>query len=124
MINMSTINNFYPFRGIDKISFGERREDIRENICETYRSILRNEFAENTSDYYESLGFFVEYNSDNICNAIEFTNDSNLYFDGIDLLKKSYQEFVGQYDQISKNKDYESDIGVTFYDLGFGAMKA
>ena len=116
-------NTFKPFKGINTISFNDERQKIREKINLEYKEIKRNEFAENTSDYYEQLGFFVGYSNENLCDAIEFTNESNLYYNGENLLSLTYSSLRNTYDKNSSNKEEEEEVGVTYYDLGFGLTK-
>ncbi|MBL6445374.1 hypothetical protein JMN32_03590 [Fulvivirga sp. 29W222] len=116
-------NEFIPFKGTKKISFGMTRHEIRELLDSKYITFLRNEFAENTSDYYEEKGFFIEYNSEDICDAIEFVGGSLIY-EGKDLLTLKFEDLNMMFGTLSKKKEIEDDIGVTFYDLGFGATRS
>ena len=113
-------NVLSPFVGVDNISFGSERNKLREIIESDYKIIKRNEYAENTSDYYEELGFFVEYSKDNICEAIEYTNTSNLFYDGQNLFALKFSALQNKYDSLSSNIELEDEIGVTYHDLGFG----
>lgn len=121
---MESKNVFEPFKGINEISFGMERNEIRKVLGQEYQTFRRNEFAENTSDYYSTLNLFVEYDEYDVCEAIEFTNESNLYFEGSDILKMDYKELINHYGSRSKEMEVEEDISVTFYDLGFGATKS
>lgn len=117
-------NVYKPFSGTNLISFGERRNRIREKLC-SYRflEIKRNEFAESTSDYYEDISFFIEYSSDDICEAIEFTEGANLIIKGEEVFQMSYSALRQKYDMKSKSIEEEEEIGVTYHDLGFGITK-
>lgn len=116
-------NDFKPFVGIDLISFGSDRNNIRDCLNQNYQEFLRNQFAENTSDFYKELGYFIEYNKENICNAIEFTNESNLYLNDDNLFDYDYDSLRRKFDHLSFDKEEEDGFGVTYYDLGFGVSK-
>lgn len=115
IINELTVMNkniFLPFKGTDSISFGMNRETTRGLINSKYICLKRNEFAENTSDYYENEGFFIEFNVNDICEAIEFTNSGCLIYKDINLLRLSYTDIRSIYDSKSKNIEEEDDISV------------
>lgn len=111
---------FYPFKGIDLISFGDHREKIRETLNGGFEEIKRNEFAENTSDYYPELGFFVEYDQGQSCEAIEFTGAVQLRIDGKLIFSMSYSEVRNRFDPRSNQIEEEEGFGITYHDLGFG----
>ena len=73
------------FEGIDVVKFDISRQAVRSSLNIEYNEILRNEFAENTSDYYSELGIFIEYSKDNRCQAIEFTDDCEVGYQDIEL---------------------------------------
>jgi len=117
-------NVYEPFGGTNMISFGESRDQIREKLCNhSFLEIKRNEFAENTVDYYENIGCFIEYSSDNICEAIEFIEGAYLIIQGEKIFQKSYSGLRQKYDAKSKLLEEEEGIGVTYHDLGFGITK-
>lgn len=113
-------NILRPFEGVDNISFGLKRNKLRTIIEGEYRVIKRNEYADNSSDYYEELGFFIEYSKDDICEAIEYTNTSSLYYNGINLFALKFSELQNKYQSLSSSIELEDEVGVTYHDLGFG----
>ncbi len=113
-------NTLRPFEGVNNFSFGTERNDLRIAIQEDYVTIKRNEYAENTSDYYEELGFLIEYSKDNVCEAFEFTNTSNLYYNEQNLFELKFSVLKNKYGRLSSNIELEDEIGVTYHDLGFG----
>ncbi|MFT4760038.1 MAG: hypothetical protein ACI9XO_003206 [Paraglaciecola sp.] len=114
------MNKFYPFKGIQNIWFGMKREQVKKVLNEEPRIFLRNKYAENTTDYYQKLSYFVMYDKNDVVEAIEFINKRNLLIDGEDLFNKSYSKLRDIYDDLSRKKE-EEGIGITYYDLGFGA---
>lgn len=115
------VNTFIPFYGTDMIAFGEERNNIREKLNLEYKEYLENEFAENTTDYFESLGLFIEYDHNNKCNAMVF--EETLFYEGINLMDLSFSRLKEIYDIRSTQREVEEEIGITYYDLGFGANK-
>jgi len=115
--------DFQPFIGCEKIYFEESRETILERLGGTRKTFLRNEFARIPTDYFESLGFFVEYNEAFLCEMIEFTDEVQLFYLGEDLFKMGYSELRNKFDPLSRKLEVEDEIGVTYHDLGFAAMK-
>lgn len=112
---------FEPFVGLGELSFGTSREHVRQSLTpEAYREFKRNEFAENSSDYYMSLGLFMEFNGNNELDAIEVAEDSNsaILYENEDLKKLEFTELRKMLDERSNEKEEEGDIGVTYHDLG------
>lgn len=97
----------------------ESKEQLLEILGKAYKTFLRNQFAENTTDYYFKEGFFVEYDKNDSYVAIEFTNDCELYFNDRNLMKMTYNELRSQFDKQSKSYEIEEGSGVTYFDLGF-----
>jgi hypothetical protein len=97
------INKLKQFEGVGNILFGSKRTHLREIVEGTYKVIKRGEYAESTSDYYEELGFFIEYTKNNICEAIEFTSSSSLIYEGQDLFLLKYLELRRVFDERSTN---------------------
>lgn len=113
-------NVFLPFEGIEGISFGMSRDEIRAAINEEYTVFRRNQFSVNSLDYYSDRGLFILYDENNRCNAIEFANTANLFFEGKDLFAFNYSELRNHFDGLSLQKEEEEEIGITYHDLGFG----
>jgi len=116
---MSTRRNiYYPKEGIHDIKFGESRDEIRNSIRMEFTEFKRNDFAENTSDFYKDIGMFVEYSNENKCDAIDFSNSSSFIYDDIDLFKSDFKSIKKRFDQISNSSEEEGELNVTYYDLG------
>jgi hypothetical protein len=115
-------NLFIPFKGIQNISFGMHKDAIRKILGESYQSFRRGS-SESTTDFYKDKGLFLLYDKNDLCNAIEFANSSNLYIDSQNIFEFNYSKLVEIYSEKSLNKDVEDGKGVTFLDLGFGVTK-
>lgn len=116
-------NEFTAFKGVNEVLFGTSRVHVHEILGSNFTEVTRNQFAANSSDYYEYLGFFIEYNATDLCEAIEFIESSNLYFKDENLLSMSYSELRSKYDNLSSNIEEEEEVGVTYQVLGFGFNK-
>lgn len=116
-------NIFTPFLGVDEIRFGMSREEIRKLSKSGFYCFRRNEYSINTTDFFQELGFFVEYDEDNNCEAIEFTNRSNLYENGNNLFDFTFSDLIKFCDQKSNKNLKENGIGATYYDLGLSFTK-
>jgi hypothetical protein len=121
-LNKMEKNLFIPFKGIQDIYFGTHRNKIRKILGESYQNFRRGS-SENTTDFYKDRGLFFEFDQNDLCNAIEFANYSNLFIDSKNILEFSYSELVEIYSKKSVNKDIEEGKGITFLDLGFGVTK-
>ena len=115
-------NRFIPFQEVHNIAFGKSRNSIRELLSGSYKEFKRNKFADNATDYYESLNLFVEYDAENMCAAVELTQGAVISILGKKLFKMSYSSVLDFFKQISINFN-EDSYGVTFFDLGFGIFK-
>lgn len=111
--------DFTQFIGLGIIKFGLSRNAIRDILNEPFREFKRNEFAENTTDYYPSSMVFIEYDIDNNCNAIEIHKGADFIFNGTNIFSLSYKELLEVNKKTSANFE-EDDSGITFHDLGFG----
>lgn len=116
--------NLLPFKGIGKISFGMNRHECRLLLNSNFRTFKRNDFAKNTTDYFPDLNFFIEFDENDICQAIEFSSYNYLIYEGRNLFDFNFAELINYYNLFSQNNEIEEDESVTFFDLGFGASKA
>ena len=46
-------HDFTPFLGTNRVAFGAFREEIRGLFDHEYKTFLRNQFADNTTDFFE-----------------------------------------------------------------------
>jgi hypothetical protein len=119
---MNDKNIFTPFIGLHDIRFGMNRITIREILGNNYKTFRRGA-VENTTDFYDEKGIFVEYDLLDNCNAIEFVNTTNLTYDFKNLFEYSYSTLVDIFTNKSLKADIEENKSVTYLDLGFGASK-
>jgi hypothetical protein len=113
-------NHFVPFQGTNRISFGMYRNFIHSLLGNNYKAFLRNEFAEIITEYYYEFGILIEYDKNYLCEAIEFTNESSIYFDEENLVVMKYSELRNKFDHLLNQVDVD-EFGVIYHDLGFGA---
>lgn len=117
------MNVFLPFEGIDNVRFGMDRLTVRKNINKPYKVFTRNEFASNTTDYFDDLGMFIEYDDNDLCEAIEFADSGSVFYGEMNLFDMGYRELRRHFDPSSSNKE-EDDAGVIYHDLGFGVSRS
>jgi hypothetical protein len=115
--------NLFPFKGIEKVSFGMTRQNCRTVINSDFETFKRNDFAENSTDHFPGLNIFLQYDKNDICQAIEFASPNNLVYNGKNLFDLRFSELINFYSPVSKKHEIEGNISVTYYDLGFGASK-
>lgn len=108
---------YIPYTGTDQIKFGMTRKEIRQILNLDFSSFRRNEFAENTTDFFPSLELFVEYDKNDICEALEFTKEGNLIWKGIDLCKSHFSQLTAKLDLVSSDIE-EEESTKTYHDLG------
>ena len=114
--------NLYPFKGIEIISFGMNRHDCRMAIGSEFKTFKRNDFVKNTTDYFPASNFSLEFDEDDICQAIELAHNRLLY-DGRNLFSYPFSELVKHYTSVSRKYEIEGNQYVTFFDLGFGVSR-
>jgi hypothetical protein len=112
-------NYYEPFNGIQKVKFGMLKNEINLNLGVPTRCFKRGN-SDFFTDFYNELGFLIEYNINlNVC-AIEFPNYSNIYFHENNLFDYKFNELIDKFILISKDYKIIDNHGVTFFDLGIG----
>lgn len=113
---------FDPFSGIGLAPFGTPREALRKSIGQDFRCFKRNEFSENTSDYYQDINLFVEYDRNDYCVAFELAAPNYLEYRKTNLFELSFLEIRKKFDIESEEFEIEDETGATYFDLGFGVF--
>ncbi|GEM_PF-2855440 len=116
------VYKYIRLQGTEEIKFGSTRQVVRGILGNDFKEFIRNEFAENSSDFYSEKNVFVEYDASNVCDALEFSRGAKVEYLDKRLFEFSYSGLVDFFIGISTNFD-QDDFGATFYDLGFGASK-
>ena len=111
----------YPFIGVGNITFGLSRNNIRQLLKNGHREFTRNEFSENSSDFYEEWSLFIDYDKNNLCQAFEFARPNTLIQEGKNLFDFGFEELTKKY--VAKEKDIEDEDHIVYYDLGFGLSR-
>lgn len=114
---------FIPFERVGKILFGMNRQTVRKIIKLPFVEVQRSPYEESKSDFFPRLEIFIEYNSDDLCEAVEFTTGSKIIFNDINLMSLSFKSLLNQFSKISTENEFEGDYGVTYYDIGFSVSK-
>lgn len=103
---------FIPYEGIEKISFGESRENVRK-LLGNFTEFKKSKFSKNTTD---DFGFcHVFYTIDNKVNAIELFSDSNICLNDKPLFTLNYSELKNF---LSDSSIEEDDSGAKFPKFG------
>ncbi|KUG06483.1 hypothetical protein [Solirubrum puertoriconensis] len=106
-----------PHTSAGPVLFGLTRSDIRALFEYEPEQFLRG--GEEDTDFYNPLGLFVIYDTDQKCVAVEFTGPAHVSLNGVQLLELSKKEATAFF-----NTDQELDrdaSGYTSYQYGVGA---
>ncbi len=114
---MQKIYHIKSNEGFDEVQFGLTSEDIKKIICRVPSKIRKNNFDENDIDMYED--FFVYFDEQGRCEAIEFTRNSKVMFCKIDLFSEYYIELEKIFLKKDPNLEID-DTGFTSYKYGIG----
>ncbi|WP_028975123.1 hypothetical protein [Spirochaeta cellobiosiphila] len=105
--------------GTDLIKLGQSREQIRKILSTYTRSSFHRDKDEPLTDEYGTLGMFVYYSKDDLCDGIEFYREAEIYYEGHELFAMSNHELL----QLLRHLDENIEIGfsdVTSNKLGIG----
>lgn len=112
--------NIIPYKGIGDILFGGSRNEIRRILSNlTYEEFYKTPDSKNSTDYYTSIGIFIYYTANNLCEAIEFCDTATPLFEHKNLLYLNYKDLLGWLNTIDTEIE-EDDYGFTSYQLGIG----
>ncbi|HBB13439.1 MAG TPA: hypothetical protein DCZ76_04095 [Treponema sp.] len=101
-----------PYEGIEKVHFGDSRENTRSNLG-NYKEFKKSKFSANTTD---DFGFcHVFYTKDNKVDAIEFFPESELKFNNKFLFSLNYSELKSFLKDTNLEED---DTGAKFPNYG------
>ncbi len=113
------IFNFEPYVGVNKIKFGDTRENIRKNIGLEYKEIIETDQFARNMDVYNFC--HIHYNSEDLCEAVEFYGSSILNLNGNEIRLEQYGKIVELFDALDKNIEPVFDnCGFTSYKFGIG----
>ena len=108
-----------PPQGVRGIKFGSSVEKIRKQFGPGFESFKRSRDDAIPCDYYPKLGLFAYYKEPGELEALEFARPAHVIFDGMDLLKVSFNTVRNHLR--SRDTGLEDDEGgVTAYALGIG----
>jgi hypothetical protein len=95
--------DFVPYVSFGEIQFGEDYLVVRERLNSPFTQVYFDENTKTFSDYFDELGFKIEYDLANTVLSIETFNDMNnpFYFISNNLTPMTY----AQLEQIFKTND-------------------
>lgn len=109
----------HPYKGIGPIEFGMSRQQVRAALGVPVESFMRTEDDVAETDEFSNLGIFVEYDSEDLCVAVEVTDPGEPEFQGRNLLRLPYNEVKGWFESYEGEIDVD-DSGLTSLRFGIG----
>jgi hypothetical protein len=109
-----------PYESLGNIPFGLHRNEIRGLLKEPYIEFYRNQFSKTPTDFFETVGLFIAYDKDFLCEAIEMVLPANPVLFTLTLFNVSYEsaeEQIAEWD----DKLEKTNTGFTSYKFGVGA---
>lgn len=105
------------YEGFNDIRFGMLSQEIEERLKLSPRRFYKDKEDKFETDAYND--FFIYYDAEGKCEAVEFNNNAILFLNEINLFEESYQKI----EQLIKKADLEieiDDVGFTSNKLGIG----
>ncbi|SEN22486.1 hypothetical protein SAMN05192574_102828 [Mucilaginibacter gossypiicola] len=108
-----------PYESLGNIPLGLHRDEIRNLLKETPHEFYRNFLSKTPTDFFKTLGLFIGYDENLLCEAIEMILPANPILFTIELLILPYESIE---DQIAKwdDKLEKTNTGFTSYKFGVG----
>jgi len=93
-----------PFKGVGNLTFGMKRQKIREMLGPSYTTFRKSSFEEaNTTDAYSVPGLHLYYNERNELEFVEIFPPSEPIFMGVNLLQEDIEN------SLRKLREYDPD---------------
>ena len=102
----------YPYIGVNTIRFGMTKEEIHSELGKPETTFMRDA-SDNTGETDEYKDFFVSYDEEGRCEAIEFFELADVILNEKAVFTGTYDEICGLFDDIE-----EDDTGFTEYKYG------
>ena len=103
-----------PVKGIDEISFGISREEVRKYFGNNFEEFKKSKFSKNTTDDYGYCHIF--YDKDNKFEAIEFFDEVTIIIDDIIVFPNRIEVIKKVSDDFEKDEESyiskEKSIGI------------
>ena len=103
-----------PLKGIDEISFGISREEVRKYFGNNFEEFKKSKFSKNTTDDYGYCHIF--YDKDNKIEAIEFFDEVTIIIDDIIVFPNRIEVIKKVSDDFEKDEESyiskEKSIGI------------
>jgi hypothetical protein len=107
------------YRGAGKFRLGVTREKNRKTVPVVPMEYIRGTDSGISGDLYEELGVELEYNEENLCDAIEMSYPANPIYKNIELLQIPYYFLLVLLRWEDPNLE-EDELGFISYNLGIG----
>lgn len=108
-----------PYIGIGDIEFGLHRKIIRKKLQAEFSSFKKAPSSVALTDYFPSLGLFVAYNKNDLCEAVECASPAKPILSGVSLMEMPMAQLRVWFEK--SDGDVEIDFeGLTSYKFGVG----
>lgn len=107
-----------PYTGVGKINFDMTVTEVRKTL-EAESETSKKSGKDVPSDFFESLGIFVDYRLPGICHAVEFAGPASPTFEGQELLGRPFNNFASWIKTLDRDVIVD-DAGLKSIKYGFG----
>ncbi|NJK64794.1 MAG: hypothetical protein HC921_20705 [Synechococcaceae cyanobacterium SM2_3_1] len=121
-----------PYRGLGSICFDINREAVRNAIFSLFVDPVFHKYSidNHGRDWFEKIGINIEYNSNDLCEAIIVCNQSDyadpwidVSYQGSNIMGRSFQKLISWLEQVDRDL-YITDQGITSLKLGVNIADA
>lgn len=98
-----------PLKGAGNIKIGMKRSDLIDQFEEVPDSVFKGQESAHKDDYFLNIGFSVSYDAFGLIEAIEFTNEAEVFLEGTNLFNLPFEELKAFL--IEKDKDLVIETG-------------
>lgn len=108
-----------PFEKVGKLTFGLKREKVRELLGSNFKTFQKNLWSNQTTDDYSVFGFHLYYTDDNKLEFVEMFPPARPIFRGINLLQENVQNTLETLKRFDSGPKVD-ETGYIFHQIGIG----
>jgi hypothetical protein len=108
-----------PFKGLGVLRFGMSRQEISILLNQTPQRFKKSFLAPNETDSYDTLGFHLYYDNNDLLEFIEAFNPCGVIFRGNRFLNLELSQAITIMENLGFTPILDSE-GCDFKDVGFG----
>jgi hypothetical protein len=111
--------DFIPYQSFGSINFGDKLDEVRKRLNAVYSQVYFSPESNIFHDYYDDLGFKIEYDATNTVLSVETFNDMNfpVKFLGKNLTSLTYSQLEHFFKENDPNVE---PFSIGFYSPKFG----